>query len=1005
MKSFPPFRLDSIDECLWRGGERVGLTPKAFDLLRYLVEHPGRLVTQDELLESLWPETYVQPEVLRKHVLEIRKALGDDPKEPRFVETQPKRGYRFVAAVQDEQVGTASPPVAEAEVPLVGRERELAALDQALEKALHGQRQIVFVTGEAGIGKTSLLDAFEQRLARRGRVLSARGQSVEGFGGKEAYYPVLDALGQLARGPGSASVVKTLAATAPTWLTQFPSLVKAEQREMLQREILGATRERMVREICEALESLTAETPVVLMLEDLHWGDHSTFDLISALARRRGAARLVLLGTYRPVDVILAGSALKGLKQDLLIHRLCLEVPLERLCEADVTEALELPVEVGRLVHRHSGGNPLFMAAIAEHLVEQGILVRNGEGWKLTKPVEQVDPGVPETLQRMLEIQFDPLGEELRSVLRAASVVGQRFWTCAVGSMLEQSTDHIDALCDGLAARQHFIRHAGMRKLHDGPDSTAYEFRHSLYREFLYRRLPATQRWKLHKRLADAIERRLGSWAADDPGIASELALHFEEGQDCEKAVRYALVAARNAARRSAQREAIEALEHALQLLPRAAPEAAKKLEIEVRLAIGDAWYALGAMDKSAEACGKAAAVAEEAGLPGEQVDALMRQTRPITFFDVEGCYAISRRAIEISANIGDELRLCRAKLAEASWKVMLEGFESGQAVVCTGVFQKIRELGGMDQVASDLGHFAHVQVMQSEYLEAAETADACLKSLSGKTSLWDYLTALAGRALCFLHTGQLGQAFRLLEQGCEMAAKNGNEPWLAILRGALGWASAITFDAQGARELCTPIVEAGPHFPFDQAWAQSTITLGMTELQSGNPRRALDYLQRVLDWKVDRPLFLRWYWLLLARFGLCNARVLSGDTAGARIAADEFLAVVGPDNTLRSMAWTTKAYIAMLEHQIDEARECVANALSAIGTFEVPVAAWRAHEAAWQLHAALGEAVTAEEHRVKAASILRSLAESMEPGDRRRQSLLAAPQIRGILGEAVARP
>jgi TolB-like protein/DNA-binding winged helix-turn-helix (wHTH) protein/Flp pilus assembly protein TadD len=108
MKSFKAFRLDTENHILWRDGDRVPIAPKGFDVLAYLVEHAGRVVTQDEILEALWPETYVNPEVLRKYILEIRRALGDRPNNPEFIETLPKRGYQFIAAVTDES--TAEPP-------------------------------------------------------------------------------------------------------------------------------------------------------------------------------------------------------------------------------------------------------------------------------------------------------------------------------------------------------------------------------------------------------------------------------------------------------------------------------------------------------------------------------------------------------------------------------------------------------------------------------------------------------------------------------------------------------------------------------------------------------------------------------------------------------------------------------------------------------------------------------------------------------------------------------
>ena len=108
MKQFHSFRLDIVNHCLWRGEDRVLLTPKAFDVLRYLVEHSDRLVTQDEILEALWPETYVNPEVIKKYILGIRKALGDHHNKPEFIETFPRRGYQFVASISEVSAGAPS---------------------------------------------------------------------------------------------------------------------------------------------------------------------------------------------------------------------------------------------------------------------------------------------------------------------------------------------------------------------------------------------------------------------------------------------------------------------------------------------------------------------------------------------------------------------------------------------------------------------------------------------------------------------------------------------------------------------------------------------------------------------------------------------------------------------------------------------------------------------------------------------------------------------------------
>lgn len=501
MKSFDRFRLDAVNECLWQGETRVSLMPKPFAVLRHLIEHAGRLVTHDELLAAIWPDTYVQPEVLRRYILEIRRALGDRAEAPRFIRTFSKRGYQFTARVVDDGAVADVDTSFGATTRLVGRAAPLADLDRYLAAALGGRRQVVFVVGEPGIGKTSLVDAFQRGSAAAAGVPVVRGQCVEGFGGKEAYYPLLEALAQLARGTARALVVETLATNAPTWLIQFPSLVRPDQRATLQREILGATRERMVRELCEALEVISATIPLVLILEDLHWVDHSTLDVVSAIARRRESAKLLVLGTLRPADVILAESPLKALKQDLVLHRLSHEVGLERLRECDVADYVaaafapgDLPSGLAGVIHRHSDGNPLFMTAMLDHLAQGGLLTQASGRWTMTAPLEQVDPGVPETLKRMLEMQLQHASDGEQQLLKCASVAGQHFTAWSLAVMLPGDVSHLEDMCEALADGQQFLKRSGTRQLADGVSTPEYQFRHTLYREVLYRRLSQSQR-------------------------------------------------------------------------------------------------------------------------------------------------------------------------------------------------------------------------------------------------------------------------------------------------------------------------------------------------------------------------------------------------------------------------------------------------------------------------------------------------------------------------------
>src|SRR5262245_29868874 len=331
-------RLDFAAECIWRGASRFTLKAKAFAVLRYLAEHPGRVVSKDELLQAVWPGVVVSEWVLTTCVREIRRALHDEAKAPRFIETGHRRGYRFIgkAASSQHSVVSSHPPqpIPNPQSPtpsFVGREAELAQLHNWLAKALSGERQLVFVTGEPGIGKTALVATFLQRLAGTEPLWIGHGQCIEYYGAGEAYMPVLEALGRMCRGPEGDRLVALLSKYAPTWLAQMPALLNAADLETLQPKVQGATRERMLREMAETIEALTAERPLILWLEDLHWSDVSTLDLLSVVAQRPEPARLLVIGTYRPVEILANSHPLHAVKQALQLHGQCEELRLALL--------------------------------------------------------------------------------------------------------------------------------------------------------------------------------------------------------------------------------------------------------------------------------------------------------------------------------------------------------------------------------------------------------------------------------------------------------------------------------------------------------------------------------------------------------------------------------------------------------------------------------------------------------------------------------------------------
>jgi len=555
MKQFENFSLDTANQCLLRDGITLNLPPKPFAVLRYLVEHAGRLVTQDELLDALWPETYVQPQVLRTYMLELRKILGDDAAHPRFIQTLPKRGYRFVAAVNEAEAaaanahGTSRPAGNAPPTPaIVGRDQELALLQTHSRQLQNGQRQIVFITGEAGIGKTALVDAFCHGLNPDLHANLARGQCVQGVGGTEDYYPVMEVLSELCAGPDGEAACRVLALRSPGWLTNGHA--NPEQR------FPGgqlAPSQRTLGDLCAALEELAAARPLVLIFEDLHWADAPTLHLISALARRRGPAMLMLVATCCPRRSVVADSGalddpLRHLLQDLGLRRLCQEIALPPLSRKSVAELLtrELGQELGRdqlpagladFVYRRSEGNPLFVIAVLEHLLAEGMLVRPADGgpWRQLQPWPEVEAVVPHQLARMIELEVERLTQDEQHLLEAASLMQVAFPAWAVAAALELDPVEVEEACDGLARRLHFVVRAGQDELPDGSRSAFYVFGHGIYRQVLYRRQSEARRARRHIRVAE----RLGAlFAGRQASVAREMGMHYQAAGDTERAAR-----------------------------------------------------------------------------------------------------------------------------------------------------------------------------------------------------------------------------------------------------------------------------------------------------------------------------------------------------------------------------------------------------------------------------------------------------------------------------------
>ena len=567
MKQFESFRLDTSNECLWKKEVQINLPPKPFAVLRYMVENPGRLISHDELLDAVWPEIYVQPQVLRTYMLDLRKVLGDDPASPRFIQTLPKRGYSFVAQVTDAGLPDSAAASASQAQPaifdgVVGREQELIRLKSLGQALACGQRQTVFITGPTGIGKTALVNAACHQMIATFSATVVGGQCVEGLSKKEDYYAVMEILRQLCDSPAGETTSRILGTLAPAWLAAIARDTESSTNGA------RSTQPKVSGDLCRALEEMAKDKALVLVFEDLQWANDSTLELISALARRRIPTKLMVLGTYSS-HCTSAEHPLKTLKQDLVLHRQCDELALLPLAKTAVRQVLTrelgqevLPSGLDTFVYQHSEGNPLFVLALLRHLIAERFLMRQGGNdaarWEQRAPYPEMETSVPQELVQLIDPEIERLPAAEQRILEAASLMRVVFPAWAVAAALEQDRTETEEACDKLARRLCFVHRAGHDELPDGTRSDFYAFAHGLYREVLYQKQSASRRAKGHTRIAE----RLGElFAGREEDVAREMAMHYESAGNWKRATGALRTAARHAHQRQAYSEAAQLLQ------------------------------------------------------------------------------------------------------------------------------------------------------------------------------------------------------------------------------------------------------------------------------------------------------------------------------------------------------------------------------------------------------------------------------------------------------------
>jgi predicted ATPase/DNA-binding winged helix-turn-helix (wHTH) protein len=718
---FGPYRLAGPKGPLTRDGAEVALRSKTLQVLWYLARHAGEVVEPGRLFAAVWPDRVVSAGVLAVSIRELRLALDDDSKAPRYIQTLHRHGYRFIAPVQPVGPAGDLPDVLPPHW-VLGREAELRRLNDCYRRARQGQRQFVFVTGEVGIGKSTLAAAWVRPLLADAEVWLGLGQCVEHSGVGEVYLVLLEALNRLCRGPQGEAVIAVLRQQAPGWLAQLPGVLAAADREALQHQQAPVTAHHYQRELADALEALSVIRPVVLMLEDLHWCDQATVEALAVLARRPESARLMVIGTYRWTDLTARDHPLRSLKQELACHGQCQELALEGLNEVAVRTyvAQRLPSEtaaaVAGIVYQRSGGQPLFMVSLTEYMTQSPTLASQPTPDALAAAAATLPSG----LQQIIEAQVERLSTAEQQLLEAASVVGLVFAAAAVAAALDLAVGGVEEVCDGLVRRESLIAAQGLAEWPDGTLSESYRFRHGLYQEVLYRRIASNRRIHLHRAIGERLARGYGSEA---DAVAVELAEHFEQGRDDRRAVRYHCLAGETALRRYAAQAARAHLSRGLELLSRL-PQDAERAKEELHLQV-----LMGVAAIATEGFGSAA-VAYAYG----RAHALCRQFPSTLTLQSVLCglwnYFLTRADLEQARSLAAELSTLIARAGtrdglfpahNAVGQTALFGGEPSQALghidAVLGGYYSVRHRGLASQYGEDPGVVCHMYAALADWL------------------------------------------------------------------------------------------------------------------------------------------------------------------------------------------------------------------------------------------------------------------------------------------------
>ena len=935
------------------------------------------------------PPTAIRHELPSEFDLLIQRALAKD-KAHRYTAAELVDALRLLqsavsGATLDTGAGTEVPGESEP-WHIVGREEELRRLDDALTQTIAKRGRAVLVTGEPGIGKTTLADEFMLRSRRRPEpLLVARGRCVEQYGTGETYLPFLDALGSLLTGAGGARVGTILRSHAPTWCLQLPAAFgSSDTQAQLQQETIGATKDRMLRELGDALNALTASIPVVLVLEDLHWADTSSVDLLRHLCQRVGEQRLLIVGTLRPEEVERRGHPLRGYRHELVGRERCEELALPLLGSHHIENYLnarfapnDFANQLTKLIQRKTDGHPLFATLLIQWLLERGDIVRSADGWTLPHAIADEDVQAPQGVRSLIRTKLEALHEDDQRALQYASVEGEEFQSTVLAHLLDVDDVELEERLARLDKVHRLISTLAEEELPDGTLTTRYRFSHALYRDALYDDVVSRRRVRLHRQIG---ERLLELYQEQKSRIAAPLAVHFERGRDFVRAVDYLIQAGDNATQVYANPEAEALYTRALSLLERLETDVQATTEVTIRQKRGATRHAQGRFAEAVDDFAQMVDLVRSVDDVDAEFSGLIALTTALFF---------SHRLEETAERAGQALAVAE-RSDSAAWQADVMNLV-GLKQLCYGELKDAKqsleraiELARTAKRPAALAHGltwrAALHYWQSDYATADDLLTEAVTLNADVRDGFQLLASLFFRGLVRGNQGRIAESLSALNEAATMAQRNGDSFWWPRLPNCIGWIYRELQDFDRAADYDQQGLDVGREHGVLEAQANSLINLGVDYTHAEQHDHTLPAFREVED-IFERDAWFRWRYNIRLQAGFAEHWLKQGDPDKA----EDFTRRLR-DTAVAYEAWkyvatadSLLARIAIARGKLTAGVEFMETALAQLRQHPCPVLAWKLESAFGRVKRDLGDQEQATEAFERATAIVREIAEHVD--------------------------